>query len=117
MLLFGTNLCKKVNAEESYEKSTKRFQEIPGQFISNYGIMKINILPFGSLTDALPAAGFDFSTDTISSIADLHAYLSEKYPATARQNFRYAVNQELVDEQHLLQDGDEVALLPPFSGG
>lgn len=79
--------------------------------------MKISILPFGALTESLPPAGFYFSTDTISSVADLHAYLSEKYPATARQKFRYAVNQELVDEQHLLQDGDEVALLPPFSGG
>ncbi len=28
-----------------------------------------------------------------------------------------AVNQEMVDENHMLEDGDEIALLPPFAGG
>ena len=30
---------------------------------------------------------------------------------------RVAVNQIYVDENHILQDGDEVALIPPVSGG
>ena len=79
--------------------------------------MNINILPFGALTDILPAAGFALSNDTISSVAQLHEYLTQQHPAIARLNFRYAVNQELADDQHLIQEGDEVALLPPFSGG
>ena len=79
--------------------------------------MNINILPFGALTDILPAAGFALSNDTISSVAQLHEYLMQQHPAIARLNFRYAVNQELADDQHLIQEGDEVALLPPFSGG
>jgi len=79
--------------------------------------MKINILPFGALTDVLTPAGFALEKDTISSVAQLHDYLLATYPAMAGQKFRYAVNQELVDAEHLLQDGDEVALLPPFSGG
>lgn len=28
-----------------------------------------------------------------------------------------AVNQEMVDDNHLVRDGDEIALLPPFAGG
>ncbi len=79
--------------------------------------MKIKILPFGALTDILPAAGFAVAEDTISNVAQLHEYLTQQHPAVARLNFRYAVNQELVDDQHLIQEGDEVALLPPFSGG
>lgn len=79
--------------------------------------MNINILPFGALTDILPVAGFALSNDTISSVAQLHEYLMQQHPAIARLNFRYAVNQELADDQHLIQEGDEVALLPPFSGG
>lgn len=79
--------------------------------------MKINILPFGALTDILPAAGFALSNDTISNVAQLHEYLTRQHPAVARLNFRYAVNQELVDDQHPVREGDEVALLPPFSGG
>ena len=79
--------------------------------------MKIKILPFGALTDILPAAGFAVAEDTISNVAQLHEYLTQQHPAVARLNFRYAVNQELADDQHTLQEGDEVALLPPFSGG
>ena len=30
---------------------------------------------------------------------------------------RVAVNQNYVAESHILQDGDEVALIPPVSGG
>ena len=86
-------------------------------FLLNNNPMKINILPFGALTDILPAVGLAFSNDTISSVAQLHEYLAQHYPAIARLNFRYAVNQELVDDRHPIQEGDEVALLPPFSGG
>ncbi len=79
--------------------------------------MKLTILPFGALTDVFTPAGFALEKDTISTVQQLHAYLTGNYPAVAQQKFRYAVNQELVDENHLLKDGDEVALLPPFSGG
>lgn len=79
--------------------------------------MKLHILPFGALTDILAPAGFAFSTDTISTVQDLHQHLTATYPAITQQRFRYAVNQELVDNTHPLQDGDEIALLPPFSGG
>jgi molybdopterin converting factor small subunit len=30
---------------------------------------------------------------------------------------RFAVNNEYVTERHLLRDADEVALIPPVSGG
>jgi molybdopterin converting factor small subunit len=79
--------------------------------------MKLHILSFGALTDILTPAGFDFATDTISTVQDLHQHLATTYPAITQQKFRYAVNQELVDDTHPLQDGDEIALLPPFSGG
>ena len=28
-----------------------------------------------------------------------------------------AVNQEMADDDHLVRDGDEIAMLPPFAGG
>ncbi len=80
-------------------------------------IMKITILPFGALTDSVSPDAFSLENAQIATVSQLHAHLSAQYPAIASQKFRYAVNQELVDEQHPLQDGDEVALLPPFSGG
>jgi molybdopterin synthase sulfur carrier subunit len=32
-------------------------------------------------------------------------------------NVVIAVNQEVVDDQHLLRDGDELAFFPPVTGG
>jgi molybdopterin synthase sulfur carrier subunit len=32
-------------------------------------------------------------------------------------NVIIAVNQEVVDDQHLLRDGDELAFFPPVTGG
>ncbi|MDJ1483444.1 MoaD/ThiS family protein [Cytophagaceae bacterium YF14B1] len=79
--------------------------------------MRFSILPFGALTDTLSASGISLTHEQILTIEDLHQYLTTTYPAIAQQKFRYAVNQEMVDSTHSLQDGDEIALLPPFSGG
>jgi sulfur-carrier protein len=34
-----------------------------------------------------------------------------------KSTFRFAVNDEYVDNDHTLEDGDEVAVIPPVSGG
>ena len=37
--------------------------------------------------------------------------------AQLRGKFRVAVNQDFVDDDHALADGDELALIPPVAGG
>jgi len=46
-------------------------------------------------------------------------YLSEHHPEFAgwRSSIRIAVNQEYVPYDHALREGDEVAVIPPVSGG
>ena len=46
-------------------------------------------------------------------------YLSEHHPEFAdwRSSIRIAVNQEYVSNEHALNEGDEVAVIPPVSGG
>ncbi|QHT66715.1 molybdopterin converting factor subunit 1 [Rhodocytophaga rosea] len=79
--------------------------------------MKINVLLFGSLTEIIGQSSISLSADKITDVHQLHAYLLKQYPALSAKTFKYAVNQDLVDTDHTLQEGDEVALLPPFSGG
>lgn len=79
--------------------------------------MKINILLFGSLTEITGQSNLSLTSDQLADVHHLHAYLLKQYPALASKTFKYAVNQDLVDTSHVLQEGDEVALLPPFSGG
>jgi molybdopterin synthase catalytic subunit len=50
---------------------------------------------------------------------DVYRLLCEKYPAMAGLNgsLMYAVNAEYVDADTPLREGDELALIPPVSGG
>ena len=50
--------------------------------------------------------------DAIAALADQHAPI-----AALRGRFRVAVNAEMVDDDHPLADGDELALIPPVAGG
>ena len=52
-------------------------------------------------------------------VADLLDELSARYEpiSGARKSVQVAVNQEVVQHDRVLRDGDEVALIPPVSGG
>ena len=54
-----------------------------------------------------------------SSLKHLREQLEAVIPfmTTQKQSFRIAVNQQFIDKDVPLYDGDEVAFLPPFSGG
>lgn len=79
--------------------------------------MKLNILLFGSLTEITGKSALTLETDQITDVQQLYSYLLKQYPGLAGKQFRYAVNQSITGAHHPLHEGDEVALLPPFSGG
>lgn len=47
----------------------------------------------------------------------LRALLLEKYPQLKGVEFVFAVNRQIVHQNTWLAQNDEIALLPPFSGG
>ncbi len=51
------------------------------------------------------------------SVADLWDLLQARYPALEGQRLRFAVNQAYVDNAYTLHENDELALIPPVSGG
>lgn len=88
--------------------------------------MTISILFFGKLADEaqnlMGQAQLDYPyTTATSSIATLCNTLIETYPGLQAelQNKAnlYAVNQTQCHIDQALHDGDEVALMSPFSGG
>lgn len=79
--------------------------------------MKINILLFGVLTEITGETYLQIDAENIDDLNDLHELLIKKYPALQEKIFQYAVNQAISSAGHPLYAGDEVALLPPFSGG
>ncbi|HJV20297.1 MAG TPA: MoaD/ThiS family protein [Sediminibacterium sp.] len=77
--------------------------------------MGINVLFFGSLTDA--TAVVELNGVAASNTAALQEFLHQQYPALRTARYFIAVNQQMVRENTDLKTGDVVALMPPFSGG
>jgi MoaE-MoaD fusion protein len=56
--------------------------------------------------------------DDVATVADVWARLEQLLQlGDEPAGLLYALNREYVDRDHALQDGDEVALIPPVSGG
>ena len=53
-----------------------------------------------------------------TTVGDLRAALGKKYPELSDLRSLYiAVNNDYADDTILLKDSDEIALIPPVSGG
>ena len=70
---------------------------------------------FGMLAEKLPASEFTFPYH--SSSKKLLEELKNEFPELRSSSFSLAVNQQIVQEDVPLKGDEEIALLPPFSGG
>jgi molybdopterin synthase catalytic subunit/molybdopterin converting factor small subunit len=82
--------------------------------------MRIHILPFGVLKDAISSAPLDLPAQ--ATVGDLLGLLGEKLrdrPSATGLLPRIAisVNAEYAQAGRILREGDQVGLLPPVSGG
>jgi MoaE-MoaD fusion protein len=81
--------------------------------------IRVRLLAFGALKTIVPA-GADWRDLTAgASVDDLLAILCREglTNAAALHSAATAVNQQYSPRSYILQDGDEVAILPPVSGG
>jgi molybdopterin converting factor subunit 1 len=81
--------------------------------------MRVTVLYFavfrerlGIDEEALELADGARVRDAIAALGEKHAPI-----ATLRTKFRVAVNQDFADDDHVLGEGDELALIPPVAGG
>ena len=81
--------------------------------------MQVKILFFASLRDVAGCDSRDLELPVPTSVAELLAELARDRPALERwlPHVRVAVNLEYASAEQLLNPGDEVALIPPVSGG
>lgn len=81
--------------------------------------MRVRVLLFAGLREAVGEKELDLELGAGATIADLMAELASRYAAVEAYRGRLMIsrNAERVREDAPVADGDEVALLPPVSGG
>jgi molybdopterin converting factor subunit 1 len=81
--------------------------------------MRVNVLFFGVLREAIGASEIVEVAD-MTTVAELLVYFEERSGENLQAmwtRIAVAVNREYVAREHVLLEDDEVALLPPVSGG
>jgi molybdopterin converting factor subunit 1 len=81
--------------------------------------MQIRVLFFGQLKEITGMAQDEAELSDGARVDDLFERYGRKFPKLAgfRTSIATAVNQEYADGRKALAAGDEVAFLPPVSGG
>jgi molybdopterin converting factor subunit 1 len=79
--------------------------------------MRVTVLYFGVLKDLMGQRSVVMEVAEGASVGELLALHRVDGRAGVWDSIAVAVNQEYARSEDLLKDGDEVALLPPVSGG
>jgi len=81
--------------------------------------MRVRVLFFGMLKDIVGRAEDRLTVEEGSSVGRLYELYAERFPKLAEHSssLLFSRNQEFAGRGERLEDGDEVAFLPPVSGG
>lgn len=80
--------------------------------------MKLNILAFGIAKEILGFSRSELGIEESISIMQLKEKLVKEHPEFSKlSKFDVAVNEEYREDDFLLTNNDEVAIIPPVSGG
>ena len=85
--------------------------------------MKVNILYFAKLREAIGVEAEALEINENSKVSDLLYFLQNReekwseYFNDKKNVLRVAINQKIVDVDHFISDGDEIAIFPPVTGG
>ncbi|MEB0250151.1 MULTISPECIES: MoaD/ThiS family protein [unclassified Mucilaginibacter] len=80
--------------------------------------MEITILAFGIAKDIFGRAWIKVKLAEAATTADLKSQLETQYPRLKKlASYMVAVNNEYAEDDGILTVHDEVAIIPPVSGG
>jgi molybdopterin converting factor subunit 1 len=79
--------------------------------------MTVRVLFFAYLRERCGARETTVELPERARVGDLWQILCQRYPGLDAERLRVALNRVYVDNTHPLHDNDELALIPPVSGG
>ena len=80
--------------------------------------VELNILTFGIAKDIIGKQTFNLKVPATSTVLQLKEKLFQDYPELQKlKSLAIAVNNEYVEQDEVLNASDEIALIPPVSGG
>lgn len=81
--------------------------------------IKIKVKLFAIYQEAFETSELDLVMSKETSVGDVFQSLIEQKPYLAKwqEVTRFGVNLQFVESDTILQDGDEIVLIPPVSGG
>lgn len=79
--------------------------------------MNVRVLFFAHLRERFGVREITVGLPEPARVEDLWQALCQRYEGLASERLRFALNQAYVDNTHPLRDNDELALIPPVSGG
>ena len=82
-------------------------------------VLKVTVRLFASYREKAGKALVEIELADGASVGSLAEEIQRLFPTITRDASKLvvAVNEEYRDHRHVLDDGDEVALIPPVSGG
>lgn len=80
--------------------------------------MQITVLAFGIVKDIVHGNSIEVSLPEKSSVADLKSKLETQFPQFQElKSYVVAVNNEYASDSTIIKGSEEVAIIPPVSGG
>jgi molybdopterin converting factor subunit 1 len=80
--------------------------------------MKVSVLAFGIAKDIFGGSSIDVELPQHGTTGNLKQSLEERYPRLRHlASYMVAVNNEYAEDEGVLTEKDEIAIIPPVSGG
>ncbi|WP_316838478.1 MoaD/ThiS family protein [Pedobacter gandavensis] len=77
--------------------------------------MEIEIISFGKISEFIKNQKIEITG--ISNTDELKAYLEARFPALNNVKYKLSLNRNIIQKSTAITANDEVAIMPPFSGG
>lgn len=78
----------------------------------------MKILAFGIAKEIVGGSSFEMDFNNSVNVGNLRRTLNERYPRLSQlSSYFIAVNDEYAQNNMQISDSDEVAIIPPVSGG